>query len=134
MLCCEAYDLARINQQTTAAILSQPAHVKQPAQRRTSIAHRAGKAHHCCHVHMQIALARCKLEPLAVLSALCGPSAEILSMDLHPLKELVPRQALLKAAERICITAVNQASFMRACMPDAVPSFSGMRVDDSHAF
>ena len=65
---------------------------------------------------MQIALARCQLESLAVLSALCGPSAEILSMDLHALKELVPRQALLTAAERICITAVNQASLARACM------------------
>jgi hypothetical protein len=61
-------------------------------------------------VHVQIALVRCQLDPLAVLSALCGPSAEILSMDLHPLKELLPRQALLTAAERICITAVNQAS------------------------
>ena len=64
---------------------------------------------------MQIALARCKLEPLAVLSALCGPSAEILSMNLHPLKELVPRQALLTTAERVCITAVNQASLSAAC-------------------
>ncbi len=57
---------------------------------------------------MQIALGRSKLEPLAVLAALCGPPAEILSMDLHPLKELLPRQALRTAAERICITAVNQ--------------------------
>ena len=57
---------------------------------------------------VQIALGRSKLEPLAVLAALCGPPAEILSMDLHPLKELLPRQALRTAAERICITAVNQ--------------------------
>ena len=59
----------------------------------------------------QIALGRCKLEPLAVLAALCGPSGEVLSMNLHPLRELLPRQALLTAAERVCITAVNQASF-----------------------
>lgn len=74
-------------------------------------AHRADR-----YLRVQIALARCKLEPLAVLSALCGPSAEILSMNLHPLKELVPRQALLTTAERICITAVNQASLPTACV------------------
>ncbi len=65
---------------------------------------------------MQIALGRSKLEPLAVLSALCGPSAEILSADLHPLKELLPKQALLTAAERVCITAVNQVSCVKLYM------------------
>ena len=64
---------------------------------------------------VQIALGRSKLEPLAVLAALCGPPAEILSMDLHPLKELLPRQALRTAAERICITAVNQVSAQETC-------------------
>ena len=67
-----------------------------------------GNGHDIELLRVQIALARCQLEPLAVLSALCGPSAEILSMDLHVLKELVPRQALLTTAERICINEVKK--------------------------
>ena len=56
-----------------------------------------------------MALGRCSLDPLPVLASLCGPSAEILAMALHPLKDLLPRAELLAAAERVCITAVNQA-------------------------
>lgn len=55
-----------------------------------------------------MALARCALDPLAVLASLCGPSAEILGANLHPLQELLPKQDLLAVAERICITATNQ--------------------------
>lgn len=88
-------------------------------------------------VHAQIALVRCQLDPLAVLSALCGPSAEILSMDLHPLKELLPRQALLTAAERICITAVNQAGSCIALLKKSLLSsalWQGVKADDFEPF
>jgi hypothetical protein len=60
-------------------------------------------------VPAQVALGRCSLDPLPVLASLCGPSAEVLAMRLHPLQHLLPRGELLAAAERVCITAVNQA-------------------------
>ena len=56
----------------------------------------------------QVALGRCALDPLPVLASLCGPSAEILAMKLHPLKDLLPRQELAAAAERVCCTATCQ--------------------------
>lgn len=61
-------------------------------------------------VGVQVALGRCALEPLPVLASLCGPSAEIVAMNLHPLKNLIPRQEIAAAAERVCITAVNQVT------------------------
>jgi transcription elongation factor SPT6 len=57
---------------------------------------------------VQVALGRCSLDPLPVLASLCGPTAEIVAMNLHPLKNLLPRQEVAAVAERICITAVNQ--------------------------
>ena len=77
---------------------------------------------------MQVALGRCSLDPLPVLASLCGPSAEILAMALHPLKDLLPRAELLAAAERVCITAINQArmlccyNLVPACRPGMQPN------------
>ena len=62
-----------------------------------------------------MALGRCSLDPLPVLASLCGPSGEILAMGLHPLKALLPRADLLAAAERVCITAVNQVLCLAPC-------------------
>ncbi|BDA45673.1 Transcription elongation factor SPT6 [Coccomyxa sp. Obi] len=59
-------------------------------------------------VRRAVALARCALDPLAVLASLCGPSGEILGANLHPLQDVLPKQELLAVAERICITATNQ--------------------------
>ncbi len=58
----------------------------------------------------KVALARCALDPLAVLASLCGRSGEILGANLHPLQDVLPKQELLAVAERICITAANQVS------------------------
>ena len=58
----------------------------------------------------KVALARCALDPLAVLASLCGSSGEILGANLHPLQDVLPKQELLAVAERICITATNQVS------------------------
>ena len=60
----------------------------------------------------QVALGRCALDPLPVLASLCGPSAEILAMALHPLKDLLPRQELAAAAERVCCTAACQVRLL----------------------
>ncbi|CAL8470742.1 g10284 [Coccomyxa elongata] len=59
-------------------------------------------------VRRAVALARCALDPLAVLASLCGRSGEILGANLHPLQDVLPKQELLAVAERICITATNQ--------------------------
>lgn len=58
----------------------------------------------------KVALARCALDPLAVLASLCGPSGEILGAILHPLQDVLPKQEVLAVAERLCITATNQVS------------------------
>lgn len=68
-----------------------------------------------CYV-FQVALGRLALEPLAVLSALCGSSSrEILSLNLHPLQAHVPEAELLKAAEKCIMTAVAQVC--HSCKP-----------------
>lgn len=48
------------------------------------------------------------------------PLREILAANLHPLKDLLPKQDLLAVAERVCMTATNQVPLPRKpCLTQA---------------
>lgn len=57
-----------------------------------------------------MALARHALDPLAVVAALFSPANEILALPLHPLQQGIPADDLLRAYERVMVTAVSQVS------------------------
>eukprot|EP00873_Tetraselmis_striata_P037857 jgi/Tetstr1/458121/TSEL_044613.t1 len=59
-------------------------------------------------VRKAVGLARSLLEPLAVLSSLCGAGQEILSLPLHTLQTAVSKEARMHTVEQVMVTAVNQ--------------------------
>ena len=59
-------------------------------------------------VRRAVALARQALEPLAVLCSLCGPSREILSLQLNPLQACLGEDERMRAVEETLTTAVAQ--------------------------
>jgi transcription elongation factor SPT6 len=60
-------------------------------------------------VRRAAALGRACIDPLAVLAALLTPPYdELLSLQLHPLQEAVPRVERRRALEQLIMTAVSQ--------------------------
>lgn len=59
-------------------------------------------------VRKGVALARQALEPLAVLSSLCGPSKEVLSLRLHPLQGHLPEDERMRVIDEVLCAAVAQ--------------------------
>ncbi|EFJ08665.1 hypothetical protein SELMODRAFT_447972 [Selaginella moellendorffii] len=59
-------------------------------------------------VRRAVALGRYLQNPLAVVSSLCGPSREILSLKLHPLQNFLTPDELYEAVERVMVTVTNQ--------------------------
>jgi transcription elongation factor SPT6 len=52
-------------------------------------------------VRMAVGVGRLALDPLAILSVLCGPQKGILSLRMHDLQDMLPREALVQKLEQV---------------------------------
>jgi hypothetical protein len=50
---------------------------------------------------MAVGVGRLALDPLAVLAVLCGPKKGILSLKMHDLQDMLPREALAQRLEQV---------------------------------
>ncbi|KAI8473488.1 MAG: hypothetical protein J3K34DRAFT_518962, partial [Monoraphidium minutum] len=73
-----------------------------------SAAARAEFPEHTPLVRRAVALGRMQLDPLAVLSSLCGRGGEVLSLRLHAMQDRVAPEDLARAVEKVMVTAMAQ--------------------------
>jgi len=51
---------------------------------------------------MAVGVGRLALDPLAILSVLCGPKKNILSLKMHDLQDMLPKEVLAHRLEQVC--------------------------------
>lgn len=64
---------------------------------------------------MAVGVGRLALDPLAILSVLCGPKKGILSLKMHDLQEMLPREALAQRLEQVRVYVCVYV-FVRVCV------------------
>jgi transcription elongation factor SPT6 len=50
---------------------------------------------------MAVGVGRLALDPLAILAVLCGPQKGILSLRMHDLQDMLPKEALVQKLEQV---------------------------------
>ena len=55
----------------------------------------------CVQVRMAVGVGRLALDPLAIIAVLCGPKKGVLSLKMHDLQDMLPKEALAQRLEQV---------------------------------
>ena len=86
----------RLVDETVSSLCDESAFFKEDLQEFQPIVRRA------------VALGRTVIDPLAVLCSLASTEREILSLQLHPLQDMVPEDDRLRVIEQVLVSVVAQ--------------------------